>query len=714
MAIIYNPTVLGTCGKDFFGSVTLTITGGTPPYNVNWLSPNLGIDTGVLSSTRYSITSNDYIVEITDSSFPTNEIITITLPIKDNVCCSIDSITNTSCGFDNGSIVASTNSVGSVSGFTLFSNNNDVLQTIETSFDNTSFFNLSSGTYYVVAFNTFGCSGSSETFVINESTELNYGLYVVPNSNCGFGNFGKIFITGLTGTPPYTYEWSNGQTGNTITGLTEGNYSVKVTDGLGCNSIKSTTVQLVEPLTLASINSIAPTCLQNNGSITFQFTGGTLPYYYSTSNGIYNITFSNSITLSNLESGTYVVDVTDASLCTVSTTTVLNTPSGMTSVDVFTTNSICSKSNGSLTVVLRGGNSPFTYTLVYPDSNTNSNTNSSNSYLFSNLSAGTYTLIVNDSSGCTFTNEYVIVSDFVFDIDVNSSGTTFGKNNGQISVTKTSGGTLPFTYILDGKEIYSNTILSSVTFYNVSSGQHQVKVVDNQGCSETKNIFVTNQPIVNFFLYYTSDGTISGNSLNALISDGQPPFTFNWSNNVFNNPQSITVTGLTAGTYSLTVVDSNGSSMKQEITIPGITNFVSYNIFTVGQQEFQQIDNTKYSLSKMMNEGFQDITSGNTDCVLSSATFSAQVEVLPFGTTSTKQFYISTSLLTAPPDNLWYDAIKSLLSEVIGVQDVIIDESENTLIIKSDRSRSIIIDGTYTAINLKVYLLIDYDINCKG
>ena len=117
---------------------------------------------------------------------------------------------------------------------------------------------------------------------------------------------------------------------------------------------------------------------------------------------------------------------------------------------------------------------------------------------------------------------------------------------------------------------------------------------------------------------------------------------------------------------------------------------------------------------KMLNEGFYDLCSGNTGCQLVSATFSAKVLVQPYGTEAVEPFYISNSLVTPPNDNIWYDTIKSMILKVRGVGDVIIDELNNKLLIISDVNNADIVDGTVTAINIKVYLLIDYVINCDS
>jgi hypothetical protein len=106
------------------------------------------------------------------------------------------------------------------------------------------------------------------------------------------------------------------------------------------------------------------------------------------------------------------------------------------------------------------------------------------------------------------------------------------------------------------------------------------------------------------------------------------------------------------------------------------------------------------------------VTSGNSGCNLVSATFSAKLVVQPYGTEVIEPFYVTNSLVVPPSDNTWQDTIKSMILKVKGVGNVIIDELNNKLIIISDIDNQDIVNGTIAAINIKVYLLIDYEINC--
>jgi hypothetical protein len=210
-----------------------------------------------------------------------------------------------------------------------------MLQSTNINVNEVVFGTLSAGTYYMKVIDVGGCTGYSQNFIIEDSTPLDFGLYVVPNSSCGGTPIGKITITGITGSPPYTYNWSNGATGTTITGLTSGAYSVTVTDSFGCSQTKGANVTDVPQVALGAFTAVPPSCFQADGSLTIQIVGGTAPYYYSASTGEVTIQYGTSWTVNGLSPGFYSIQVTDAALCSFVAGTVLTSPQGMTSVYLF-------------------------------------------------------------------------------------------------------------------------------------------------------------------------------------------------------------------------------------------------------------------------------------------------------------------------------------------------------------------------------------------
>jgi hypothetical protein len=174
-----------------------------------------------------------------------------------------------------------------------------------------------------------------------------------------------------------------------------------------------------------------------------------------------------------------------------------------------------------------------------------------------------------------------------------------------------------------------------------------------------------------------------------------------------NEPQQIQVSGLTAGTYSLTVVDSNSCSLTRNATITCNTNYTSYQTYVMGAEVFNIESPTKFGLLQMLNEGFFDLTSGNTSCDLISASFTAKVSVNPSGIIASQNFFTSNSLVQVPTDNQWYDTIRTLLLGIPGVGNVIIDQLNNQITIETSRNNTSL-EGEEIVIDL----IINYDIIC--
>ena len=711
MAVLnYNITVTGDCSNNNSGAFNLFVSDGTPPYTVEFISPSYAPQTITTQpASLVGIASRVYQVRVNDSSLPTNNEFFLNIPISSGVCGSISAVQNTTCGVNNGSVTGSSTSLYSSTDFSLYNINNNYLASATTNTNEAVFGSLSAGTYYLGVTDLGGCTAFTQTFIIEESEPLDFGLYVVPNSSCGGAPIGKIFVTGQTGQSPYSYLWNNGQTGSTITGLTSGNYSVAVTDAFGCTLSKEGTITNVNPVGLGLFTSTAPTCLQSNGVINMTITGGTEPFYYSASTGNVLVSYSRTFSLSGLSAGQYNFQVTDAGLCQMFAGTTLETPGGLTSVTVQGQNSTCSSTNGSITVNVVGGNSPYTYTLVYPTGNQLNISNSQTTQIFSNLSGGTYTVAVSDNSGCAFMEEVTLVAQNKFTISTQVVGTSCNQNNGSVTILTTTGSTLPLDYSVDGLQNIIDTNLTAVTFNNLSSGTHVVSVTDADGCVQTTNILVPSSQPLNYSLYSTSCGSGSSGKITAFITSGEPPFTFNWSDNVPNDPQQIQVSGLTAGTYSLTVVDSNGCSLTRNTTITCSTNSTNYQTYIMGAEVFNIQSPTKFGLLQMLNEGYFDLTSGNVGCELLSATFTAKVSVDPSGIVATQNFFTSTSLVQVPTDNQWYNTIRTLLLGIPGVGDVTIDQLNNQITIETSKNNS-----SLQGQEIVIDLVIDYNIICSA
>lgn len=710
-AFDYIINLTGDCQNNNSGVISIFLSGGTPPYTVDWVEPNLGSDDLLIlePSIRSSLSAGVYAVRVNDSTLPINNEFYINIPLSDGVCASILDVRNSFCGLSNGAVTGTSNSDFSSTNFYLYKIDDEFVDSGTTSTSFIVFDSLAVGTYYIVAEDLGGCTGRSADFIIEDSSNFDFGLYVIPNSSCGGTPIGKIYVTGLTGNPPFSYVWSTGSIEENITGLTAGNYSVSITDSEGCTKTKEGQVVNVNPVGLGIFTSVPPDCLTNNGSLTMIITGGTAPFYYSASTGYVEVSYSRNFTLSNLAPGPYTILVTDAGLCSVQASATLLTPVGFTSINIQSENSFCSENNGKIIINVQGGIAPYKYTLVSPSGGTDIVTTNQLTQTFDNLTPGTYDLFVESSSDpddptkvCAYNEEIIILAENKFSITTSVTGTTCGNNNGIVKVLASSGGTLPYIYTIDGINDLDGI------FGNLTAGPHVITVSDSSGCKISENVIVPTSQTLDFSLYTTSCGTGNQGKITAFIGSGTPPFTFQWSDNIVGNPQTIQVSNLTGGTYTLTIIDSNGCTKKRKTCVVCDENLVSYQTYLMGSEKIQVEAPTKLGLLQMLNEGFFDLTEDNSECHLNSAIYSIKVTINPSGFTSSETIpFTSTTLNQVPADNLYYDTLKNLLLTVPGISSVVIDPLNNQITIQTNPANPVLNNQ-----QIIIELIIFYDIIC--
>ena len=302
------------------------------------------------------------------------------------------------------------------------------------------------------------------------------------------------------------------------------------------------------PLSLA-VNTTSAGCTCT-GSATAIAAGGAGSYSYTWTPAV----AGNVPTATALCPGTYTLTTTDAAGC--SETQIFT----ITGSAVFTLSSTVNHvtcnggNNGSATVFPSGGTPPFTYAWAPAGGNAPT---------ASGLSAGTYTCTVTDLNGC---NDFVTVTltqPAALSISFATVQPGCSVSNGAITATA-AGGSGAYTYQ------WTNGPAASV-WNNLQAGTYAVTVTDGAGCTATSSVVLTQQAGATATLGNVTNASCNGSSdgsITALLSGGQGPFTYVWSAPA--NSQTATASGLTAGSYTLTVTDGNGctSQITASVTQP--------------------------------------------------------------------------------------------------------------------------------------------------
>jgi hypothetical protein len=693
--IQYDLIVSGTCDNPSGGEITITPTQGVPPFSiVNSVPGTLPNSTSYYPFEFTGLTEGNYVFTLTDSASP-NQTALISVWVDGCLDAIINDYSGTTCSQNNGYLSVSGDSLSIPQNIELFKDS--VSYTTVNLVNNPySFSNLPNGDYYALVTDFGGATAQTQTVTISGTSTLDFGLSGQSTSQCGF-NTGEAGITGLTGQPPYTYLWSNGATGDTITGLSVGSYSVTVTDANDCQLTKSIAINSDNALGELSVNVVAANCLSADGEIEVNISGGTAPYLYQGSDGQSGTSSNTTFTFTGLSTGAYNVLVTDDYGCQLLIQSAIPSLGGIDSVNWNLAYTNCG-SEATLTVYLQGDGNPFTYKLS-GQTNGYQSTITSNNYTqqFPNLTDDTYTLTIESARGCVYSEDIVVSVTPKFTVSATTVDESCGNLNGSATITVGAGYTLPLDYILSNGQVLLDVGFSSYTFNNLPQGTYTIRVVDGDNCSIEENFVISGTPGVTVSIAKEECTPQSAATLTAQPVSGVAPFTYLWSNG--NTTQSIT--GLGAGTYSVTVTDANGCSGTTSSTVLCTNqNIGDYQLVQVCEDQFTTTY-TKRSIHSMLNEGFLDISSGSTNCVLVSAIFNYVIEFS--GNTYEGPFYTGYTLNDYPSDSLWGETIEGVLSGITGIGHVDVDVFENTISITGECSSNE---------RLTIDLKIDYVIDC--
>lgn len=369
------------------------------------------------------------------------------------------------------------------------------------------------------------------------------------NANCGASN-GTANVQITSGSGPFTYQWlPNGGTNASASGLQAGTYTVNVSSA-GCASSATASVGNGAAPGNITITSTNVSCNGGtNGSITANVNGGQQPYSYQWSNG------STTATINNLIAGTYSFTVTTANGCISTATTTITQPAAVLSYSSSQSNAICfNSSTGSATVNPTGGTPPYTYVWNTQPTQTTATANG--------LNAGSTSVIISDNNGCSVSANFIITEpvQLTSNAMIVSGITCNGASNGNIIVGG-SGGTGMYNY-----EWNTTPVQYAQNITGLAPGNYIATITDANGCSSTSTITLTEPTPLTLSTagFATSCNGLADGQAVVIPAGGTPTYSYQW---LPNGGTGASASGLTAGTYAITVTDDNGCNVSSNVTI---------------------------------------------------------------------------------------------------------------------------------------------------
>ncbi|WP_294824436.1 PKD-like domain-containing protein [uncultured Flavobacterium sp.] len=420
---------------------------------------------------------------------------------------------------------------------------------------------LAPGAYTVTVHDTTNACPVTQSFTITEPQVVAFtGAMSAFNGyqvSCFGGNNGTITITPSGGTGVYTYTWTglNGFTASTqnLANLAVGTYTLTIADNNGCTA-PSQSFTLTQPPALAITQSqVNVLCFgQATGSIDVTVSGGV-----PDNTGIYNYAWngpngfvSASEDLVNIAAGTYNLTASDENGCTIALSVTITEQPEIIIIPTTTPITCYGANNASIYLAITGGDPPY----IAEWSNLATGT------FQDNLAAGTYIITITDESNCQKPITVIIPEAPIFTVTpVVNNISCHGAHDGSIALNLV-GGIAPVTLV------WSDGSNQGTTRNNLGTGTYTATITDGTPCQIVRTFTIIEPATLNVAANLTHAldcNDAQTGAINLTVAGGTLPYTFAWSNGQTTEDLS----GLTSGTYSVTVTDAGGCTLARTYTI---------------------------------------------------------------------------------------------------------------------------------------------------
>ncbi len=581
-SIVLSQTASGdaiTCHGASNGSIDLGLSGGSAPYAVTWSGPNgftaNGSDLNNLMAGTYTAT----IVDANGCTATATTTLTEPAPLvlTGDPSSTVGGTAIGCAGATDGAI--DLHVAGGAGSMTFQWTGPNAF--VSTSEDPTG---LAAGLYAVTVMDANGCVDTA-SFLLDEPVAITT-TQQVQDALCQGSSDGAVDLAISGGIAPMSISWTgpNGFTANSedLTNVFAGVYVATITDANGCTHVQPVNVQEPGMFAVSSWMSGYPGGYQvscagaSDGTLDIGVTGGTPGYQYiwTGPNGY----TSGDQDLTGVPAGNYFVVITDANGCSHLEQYALVAPAPITaglaaSVWPGGANTSCDGSyTGSIDATIAGGLAPYAVSWTGPNGFT------ANTQDPTGLLAGSYTLAVTDAVGCSIQQTITLTAPAPMDATITTSvfngGTGVscdGASDGALDLTA-QGGTAPYTVLWQGPNGYTSNSMDPV---GLAAGAYTATVTDVNGCMATATATLTAPAPITIDLQAALFGggfTLpcfgsEAGSVMANVTGGNGNLQYVWTGPNGFTASTASISGLGAGTYTLTASDASGCSATASIPL---------------------------------------------------------------------------------------------------------------------------------------------------
>lgn len=523
------------CNGTATGSILQAVSGATGPYTYLWNDGNRDKDRTLLTEGQYDVT-------ITDANGCTREI-TYNLDEPDVLSVTLDEVIDASCnGGSTGEIRVTTN--GGTGPFTYLWDDPNAQNDEDAGA-------LTAGTYNLLVTDANMCTATFQATVGEPAVlSLQFRDYAV---SCRDGDDGRAVVIASGGNGGYQYSWQTGAMTDSISGLLTGNYEVTVTDQLNCSISGMVFIdQPATPIT-ATIVQDEQGCFEASANrATVAPSGGSGGYTFLWSNG------ENTATATALPAGNNTVSVTDSGGCEqVFSITTQDLPE--LTVNILATAPSCNdRSDGQLGAVPSGGAG-----MMESDYTFQWSTNEAGVVITNVAGDQMYSVTVTGPRGCTGIAERFLAAPPPITFTATEDRVDcFGNSTGGLAITNINGPNAGAFQLQWGPEAASSM---SPTITNLPAGRYPLRITDVGSCT-VDTVLTISEPAELLPSAMQTDVSCNGETDGRIAvtgTGGTGNYQFAWSNGSNQNQ----ITGLAAGTYTLSLTDDNACETITTYTI---------------------------------------------------------------------------------------------------------------------------------------------------